>query len=270
MSKVASIQFGFSDKDSKEDRIRKAEKLIDSAADADLILLPELWNFGWHTLFDKDVASIDNLRKYSKTLEGETISRIAEKARKTNSYIAAGSILERKDDDSFYNTAVLLDPKGKVIATFSKMHLANYLGYQEVTLLKRGRDITAVKTELGILGFSICLDLRFPELYRKMAVEKGVEVFLLVSQFALARLENWLDLCHARAIENQCYLISCDCVGTDRGSQYLGYSAIIDPRGVTIAGSGTTECIVKGEIDLEELHKFREVMPHLQNRALSV
>jgi len=101
-----------------------------------------------------------------------------------------------------------------------------------------------------------------------MAVDGGVEVFLLISAFALARLDNWVHLCHARAIENQCYLVSCDSVGTDRGAPYLGYSAIIDPRGVTIAGSGTNECIVKGEIDLEDLRKFREVMPHLKNRAL--
>ncbi len=267
--KVASIQYEFSDKLSKEDRIKKAEKFIDSCADADLILLPELWNFGWHSLVDKDIASIDRLRTLSETLEGETISRMAEGARKVNSYIVAGSILERRND-SFYNTAVLLDPKGKIIATFSKMHLANYLGYQEAALLKPGRDITAVRTELGVLGFSICYDLRFPELYRKMAVNKGVEVFLLIAAFAMTRLENWLHLCHARAIENQCYLISCDAVGSDRGHQYLGYSAIIDPRGITIAGSGTSECIVKGEIDLEELYKFRKVMPNLQNRVLSV
>ena len=268
MTKVASIQYEFSEKVSKEDRVRKAEKLIDSAADADLILLPELWNFGWHTLFDKDIASIERLRNCSETLEGETISRIAEKARQVNSYIVAGSILERRDD-SFYNTAVLLDPKGRVIATFSKMHLVNYLGYQEAALLKPG-TITAVKTELGVLGFSICYDLRFPELYRKMAIDKGVEVFFLISAFALTRLENWLHLCNARATENQCYLISCDSVGSDRGKQYLGYSAIIDPRGITIAGSGHAECIVRGEIDLEELRKFRKETPHLRNRILPV
>ena len=265
MFKVASIQYEFSEKSSKEDRIKKAERLIDSVADADLILLPELWNFGWHTLFDKDVT-IETIRNLSETLEGETISRIAEKARRVNSYIVAGSILEKRGD-SFYNTAALLDPKGKVTATFSKMHLANYLGYKESEFLKRG-EITTVKTELGVLGFAICLDIRFPELFRKMAVDGGVEVFLLISAFALARLDNWVHLCHARAIENQCYLVSCDSVGTDRGAPYLGYSAIIDPRGVTIAGSGTNECIVKGEIDLEDLRKFREVMPHLKNRAL--
>lgn len=269
MSKIASIQFEFFNKLSKEERIQKAEKLIDSTAGADLILLPELWNFGWHTLFDKDVASIENVRKLSETLEGETVMRMVEKAKRVNAYIAAGSILER-DGDSFYNTAILIDPKGNVISTYRKMHLANYLGYQEAALLKPGSEVSTVKTELGILGFSICYDLRFPELYRKMAVEKEVEVFLLISAFALARLENWVHLCHARAIENQCYLISCDSVGSDRGSQYLGYSTIIDPRGVTIAGSGTTECIVKGEIDLESLRAFRKTMPHLKNRVLEI
>ena len=153
--------------------------------------------------------------------------------------------------------------------TYSKIHLANYLGYQEATFCKPG-EITTVKTELGVLGFGICYDLRFPELYRKMVVKKGVEIILFISAFAMTRLENWLHLCHARAIDNQCYFISCDAVGQDRGHNYLGYSAIIDPRGNTIAGSGTTECIVKGEIDLEEIYKFREVMPNLKNIVLSV
>lgn len=265
--KVASIQYGFSSQLSKEERIKKAEQLIDKSADADLILLPELWNFGWHSMFDKDITR-DEVLKCSETIEGETISRIAQKAREVNAYIVSGSILERRGEN-FYNTLALLNPQGKIVDTYSKIHLANYLGYQEATFCKPG-EITTVKTELGVLGFGICYDLRFPELFRKMAVKEGVEIFLFISAFAMTRLENWLHLCHARAIDNQCYFISCDAVGQDRGHNYLGYSAIIDPRGNTIAGSGTTECIVKGEIDLEEIYKFREVMPHLKNIILSV
>jgi len=265
--KVASIQYGFSDQLSKEERIKKAEQLIDQSADADLILLPELWNFGWHAMFDKDITR-DEVLKCSETIEGETISRIAQKAREVNAYIVSGSILERRGEN-FYNTLALLDPQGKIVTTYSKIHLANYLGYQEATFCKPG-EITTVKTKLGVLGFGICYDLRFPELYRKMVVKKGVEIILFISAFAMTRLENWLHLCHARAIDNQCYFISCDAVGKDRGNNYLGYSAIIDPRGNTIAGSGTTECIVRGEIDLESMYKFREVMPNLKNIVLSV
>ncbi|MDH5781480.1 MAG: carbon-nitrogen family hydrolase [Dehalococcoidia bacterium] len=261
MSKVASIQCWFTDEDSKEDRIRHVEELIDRAADADLILLPEVWNIGWY--------SFEMYHDGSETLQGETISRLAEKASAVKAYILAGSIVERADD-GLYNTAVLLDPKGKIIATYRKMHLFNLTGSQETVLLKRGRDIVAVKTELGVLGLSICYDLRFPELYRKMAINKGVEVFLLIAAWPLVRLENWVELGHTRANENQCYLISCNCAGFNRGNQYLGHSAIVNPHGVSIASGGIFECIVRGEIDIAEVYKFRKEAPHLQNRILPV
>lgn len=263
--KVASIQYGFSNQLSKEERIKKAEKFIDQSKGADLVLLPELWNFGFHSMFDPDI-SIEQARQASETIEGETISRIAQKAKDINAYIVSGSILERRGED-FYNTSALLDPKGKIVTTFSKIHLANYLGYQEAKFCKPGK-VTTVKTELGVLGFGICYDLRFPELFRKLVVNGGAEIIVFISAFAMTRLENWIHLCHARATENQCYFVSSSAIGKDRGHDYLGYSAIIDPRGHTIAGSGTTECIVKGEIDLEDMHRFRETMPNLKNIIL--
>jgi len=265
--KIASIQYGFSSQLSKEERIKKAEQLIDQSADADLIILPELWNFGWHSMFDPDIT-IEQVRQSSETIEGETITRMAQKAREAKAYLVSGSILERRGED-FYNTSALLDPQGKVVTTFSKIHLANYLGYQEAKFCKPGQ-ITTVKTDLGVLDFGICYDLRFPELFRKMVVNKGVEIIIFISAFAMNRLENWLHLCYARATESQCYFVSCDAVGQDRGHHYLGYSAIIDPRGHMIAGSGTTECIVREEIDLADMYKFREVMHNLKNIVLSV
>lgn len=168
MIKVACLQMWLEDGQSKEDRIKHAEKMIDSAAGSDLIVLPELWNIGWY--------SFDRYRELSETLEGETISRIAEKAKKVNAYIMAGTIVEKKND-LLYNTAVLLDPKGKVIAAFGKMHIPSMAG-PEKQYITRNEKIVTVKTEIGVFGFGICYDLRFPELYRKMAVNHGVEIFL--------------------------------------------------------------------------------------------
>jgi len=119
MIKVASIQLWHNDDESKQDRIAHAEQLIDSAADCDLILLPELWDIGWW--------SFDIYHQVSGPLPGETVSRIAEKARRVNAYILAGSIVER-DGDSLYNTAVMLDPKGQIIATYRKIHLVGFMG----------------------------------------------------------------------------------------------------------------------------------------------
>ena len=261
MFKVASIQYCISDNNTKEERICQVEKLIDKAADADLILLPEVWNIGWRC-FDKYCEE-------SETIEGETISRIGKKARGINAYILAGTIIERSGDD-LYNTAVFLNPKGEIIAKYRKMHLVTRKDSEEAAVIKLGKEIVTVKTEIGIFGFGVCYDLRFPELYRKMAVNHGVEIFLQPSAWPLVRVENWIDLSHARANENQCYLISCNCVGFNRGVQYLGHSSIVDPHGISIASSGLLQTIVRGEIDMEDLRKFREETPHLKSRILPV
>jgi len=261
MIKVASIQLWHNDDDSKQDRIAHAEQLIDSAAGSDLILLPEIWNIGWW--------SFDMYRESSETLQGETISRIAEKAKAVNAYILAGSIVERTGD-SLYNTAVLLDPKGQIVAAYRKMHLYGWMGAREAELMKRGEEIVTVKTELGVLGLAICYDLRFPELFRKMAVNHGVEIFLFVTAWPIVRLDNFRELCHARANENLCFFISCDSAGINRGKQYLGHSAVIDPWGVSIASAGLYESVITARIDTDEIYRIREFFPALNDRFLSV
>lgn len=263
MIRVASIQLWHNDDDSKQDRITHAEQLIDSAAESDLILLPELWNIGWW--------SFDIYRESSETLQGETISRIAEKARAVNAYVLAGSIVERQGD-SLRNTAVLLDPRGKVIATFRKMHLSGFGESREAELCKRGEEIVAIKTELGVLGLSICYDLHFPELFRKMAVDHDAEIFLHISAWPMQWLDTWRTLCQARATENLCFLVSCNLAGINRGKEYLGHSAIVNPHplGATFASAGIYETVVKGEIDIAEIYRLREWFHALEDRFLSV
>ena len=258
MIKVACLQMWLQDGESKEDRIQRAEKMIDGVAGADLIVLPEVWNIGWY--------SFDRYRELSETLEGETISRIAEKARKVNAYIMAGTIIEKRGEQLF-NTAVLLDPKGKIIGTFSKMHIPGMAG-PEREYITRAEKIAAIKTDIGVFGFGICYDLRFPELYRKMAVNHGVEIFLQPSAWPLVRVENWMDLLHARATENQCFMIACNCAGFDHGKQYLGHSTIIDPYGMSIALAGLFEATVKAEIDIAEMYKLRKTQTCFTDRFL--
>ena len=261
MVKVACIQLWHNDEDSKQDRITHAEELIDSASEADLILLPELWNIGFE--------SYDMYRDGSETLDGETISRIAEKAKAVNAYILAGSIVENRGD-SLYNTAVLLDPKGRVAATYSKIHVVGWHGSREAELVKSGEKIVTVKTDLGVLGLSICYDLRFPELFRKMAVHHGAEIFLLIAGWPIVRQDNWRELCHARANENLCFLVSCACAGFNRGTQFLGHSAIINPWGISIASAGFFETTLKSTVDTAEVRKARDLIPALKDIRLSI
>ncbi len=260
-TKVASIQYCHNDNYSKEERLDQVSKLIDKASDADLILLPEMWNVGF--------LSFSKYDSHAETLEGPTVSMVSEKAKRYSSYILAGTIIE-KDGDKKYNTAVLIGPDGKIVSTYRKIHLVTRKGAAEANLLEPGKAPVTVKTELGIMGFGICYDLRFPELYRKMAIYDGAEIFLQPAAWPLQRVENWVDLMHARANENQAYLISCNACGVNEGVQNFGHSAIVDPQGISVASGGLGQCIVKGEIDIEELRKFRQDTPHLRTRVLSV
>ncbi|NNG01179.1 MAG: carbon-nitrogen family hydrolase [Desulfobacteraceae bacterium] len=259
MTKVACLQMWLDEDQTREQRIEHAEAMIDQASDADLIVLPELWNIGWY--------AFDRYKEMSETLEGETISRIAEKAKQVDAYIMAGTIVEKKEDKLF-NTAVLLDPKGKVVADYGKMHIPSMAG-PEKQYITRNENIVTVKTNIGTIGFGICYDLRFPELYRKMAVNHGVEIFIQPAAWPLVRVENWMDLLHARATENQCYMVACNCAGVDHGKQYLGHSTIVDPYGMSISLAGLFESIVRAEIDLDIMYKLRETQTCFEDRILS-
>lgn len=257
MIKVASIQLQISDGESKEDRIARVERIVDDLGEVDLIVLPEIWNVGYF--------SFDAYEAESETLEGETLRRMAAKAREKNAYVMAGSIVE-KTGDGLYNTSALFDRQGRLIATYRKIHLFGY-GSAETKVLCPGREVVVAKTDLGNIGLSTCYDLRFPELYRQM-VDKGAEIFLVASAWPYPRLEHWKTLNVVRAFENESYLISSNCVGTTRGKQFLGHSAIVDPWGTVIAGGGDFECVLKAEIDREMVERVRAEFPPLRDRVL--
>ncbi len=263
MYKVACIQFGINDAHSKKERIAHAAELIDQAADADLIVLPEVWNIGWWNW--------DLYKTEAETLEGETISMCADKARQINAYIHAGSIIEKRGDD-LYNTAVLLDPKGKIIATYQKIHTVAWesLGALEGKICKSGTELCYVKTELGVLGLTICYDLRFPEVYRKLVCNHGVEVIIVSTAWNTLRVDDWRNMIHARATENESYVIACGCCGVNQGKTYAGFSRIVDPHGTIIASGNIYETIVEGKVDVEQVARVRKQIPGLEDRHFDV
>ncbi len=255
--RVASIQMGVVD--SKSSNLRHAESLIDKVKGFDLILLPEVWNCSYF--------QFERYAEESETLGGETISMVSRKAREVNAYILAGSIIER-GEDGLYNTSVLLNRDGEIIAVYRKMHLFSFNSLEKA-LLKPGKEIVSVKTELGVFGLAICYDIRFPELFRSLSSD-GAEVFLIPAAWPAGnRLEHWIILNKARAFENLAYLISCDCVGgTASGLSYQGRSMIVDPWGTVTASAGFDEEIVKTEISVEKVRQFRSNFSMLKDRMI--
>lgn len=255
--RVASIQLRIGD-ETKSERIRRAEALLDEAKGAHLVILPEIWNVGYFA-FDRYAAE-------AEPLDGETATRMSAKAKEHGFYLHMGSLVER-DGERLYNTSLLFDPSGNRVARYRKIHLYGF-GSKEAQILTRGDEVVVVPTPVGKIGLCTCYDLRFPELFRAM-LDRGAELFLVASGWPYPRLEHWLMFNRIRAIENSAFLISSNGVGTNRGVQFCGHSMVVDPWGVIVASGGDEECILKTEIDLEQVSAVRNCFPAVRDRILS-
>lgn len=259
MMRICSIQFNPEVGD-KEDRTDKVIDLVTDSADfkPDLVVLPELWNVGFFN-FD------DYKSKSEKIEDSRTIREMGKLAKEINSFVHAGSIIERKASD-YFNTSVLLDRDGEIVDTYRKVHLFGYES-EESKILSPGSDLCVAETELGSLGLTTCYDLRFPELYRKL-VDDGAKLFLVTSAWPYPRVEHWLMLNRVRAFENQAFLVSSNCVGDTEGGNYLGHSRVVNPWGTVVAGAGFHEDILKTEIDISEVENSREDFPALKDKKI--
>ncbi len=253
---------------SKKENIKKASYFIEEAAKrgAALLILPEV--FLWRGRKEDEV-------KKAETIPGETSEILAGLALKHKLYLLAGSYLEKATKTHSYNTSIFINPQGRIIARYRKIHLFDIdipgkVRVKESSLKKLGKNVIIANTPLGIFGLSICYDLRFPELYRALS-EKQAEVIFAPSAFTFPTgLAHWEVLVRARAIENQCYLIAPNQVGENHhGYSDYGNSLIVDPWGKVIArGSDDKEELILGEIDGEYLKKVRKELPSLSHRRL--
>jgi predicted amidohydrolase len=254
--RVTSIQLAIQDR-SKMDTLAYVLRLLDKTPKSDLILLPEIWPTGYF--------SFSRYEKEAETIDGETVQALRKKAKELSTYIFMGSFVE-KDGDALFNTSVMLNPAGEIIAKYRKIHL---FGYQsdERKLLKAGTDIPVVSLPWGKTGFSTCYDLRFPELYRKL-VDNGAEFFLITSAWPERRLNAWRLFNQSRAHENLAFLFSCNCAGVNEGATYAGHSMFVNPLGEIIAEAGNSEEILSAEFDPALVHQVRKDFTALRDRVL--
>lgn len=262
--RVAAIQMD--SQDIKTDNLKKAEQLIREAASngARLTVLPEVFNYsGTH----------DGVDANSEVLgEGETSKMLSSLARELKIWIHGGSIFEKIPGSSkVYNATMLFDPDGRCAAIYRKMHLFDVNvedgpSYLESDDVEAGSEIVVCDTEFARLGLSICYDIRFPELFRAMALN-GAQILTLCAQFTLnTGVDHWEPLLRARAIEDQCYVIASGQIGVKKAFQSNGCSMIIDPWGTVIARAARKECVVLADIDLDYVSDVRKSVPSLKNR----
>lgn len=255
--KVSIVQLEIKDNETRQQRIERADALLERIEETDLVVFPENWPTGYF--------SFDKYEEEAEPIDGPFVEHYAQKAKEMNTHIFAGSFVER-DGDNLYNTSVLFNPEGELIGTYRKIHLFRY-GSKEGELLSRGLEPTVVDTPFGKVGLTTCYDIRFPELYRAQ-VDMGAEIFLVTAAWPLSRVKHWNTFNAARALENQCFLISCNCVGETQGEILGGHSQIVDPWGMVQATLDASEAVLTAEIDLSQIERVREDFPQLKHRVM--
>ena len=248
--------------------LERALSLVERAAGrgATFIALPENFEL---------MASAAEKRAQADALEGETLRPLREIARRLEVTILAGSFAERSAiPGKVHNTSALLLPDGALAAAYRKIHLFDVdVGdgavYHESELVAPGADTVVADTPAGRVGLSICYDLRFPELYRRLS-EDGAEILCVPSAFTLATgKDHWEPLLRARAIENQCYVVAPAQWGEHPGRRVTyGHSLIADPWGTVLCACPDGEGVALAELDLEALTRVRRRLPALRHRKL--
>ncbi len=267
--RVAAVQLNTTAE--KAANMEAADRLVRAAAaeGAQLIVLPEKW-----TVLGTD----EDLRAGAETLDGPAIAWARETARELSIDLVAGSIAERLQTDlgsaaeNLANTSVHVAPTGEVRAVYRKLHMFDVevegRAYRESAVTEPGDEIVVSATADGIeLGMSICYDVRFPELYRILAL-RGARVFALPAAFTLPTTrDHWDTLVRARAIENQAFVVAANQVGEHPGGHRSGgRSAIVDPWGVVLARAQDGEGFAAADLDLAGQEEIRARFPALANR----
>lgn len=247
----------------KQANLEKVEKLLADHAwfKPDLVVLPEVFNVG---IVPPDVAI-----KSAEKVPGLTYDKMSGWAKAINAYMVGGSIIEMCDDGLCRNNSILFGRDGKPICNYYKQHMFNYYGSNEGEFNVAGNETVLAKTDIGNIGLTVCFDLRFTELYRKLA-ENGADIIVVPAAWPYPRLDHWVTLNKARAIENSCFIVAVNQVGLVPPKRInVGNSMIIDPWGSIVAGSGEKEAVMMAEIDLDQVSKLRHEFPLLKDRNMS-
>ena len=265
--RVACVQL--TSRSDKAANIEKTEPLVGkaAAAGADVVVLPEKWNA---------IGNAEELHAAAESLDGgESVDAMASWARTHGITLVGGSITERREGrEKLSNTSVVFDPDGSIVGVYRKIHMFDVeVGghvYRESDAEEAGDEPVVVDTEGWRAGLTVCYDVRFPELYRILALE-GAELVTVPAHFTLyTGKDHWELLLRARAVENQYYVIAAAQIGeTLPGRLSYGRSLIADPWGTVIAMAPDEETVIAAELDRRRLDEVRAKLPSLASRQAS-
>ena len=267
--RAAAVQLNSTD--DKGRNLATADRLTRSAAaaGADLVVLPEKFNL---------LADEGGMRASAEPLDGPTLGWAREAARELSIDLVAGSITERRPGhERASNTCVHFNPAGETQAVYRKIHMFDVLlegiEYRESATEEPGGEIVLSEAGGVPLGLSVCYDLRFPELYRILAV-RGARAIAVPAAFTRPTgIAHWDLLVRARAVENQAFVVAAGQVGRwQPGKESFGGSMIVDPWGEVLARApdvraGVEETFVCADLDLARQDEIRERLPSLAGRV---
>jgi predicted amidohydrolase len=270
LARVRAAAIQMCSTDDRAANLRAAEALVDEAAraGAELVALPE--NFAFLRREGLPIPC-------AEPVEGELVAMLRTWARRHRVWLLGGSFAEAVPGSArAHNTSVFLSPEGSLAAVYRKIHLFDVdlaaqggRSYRESEHIAPGAEVVVATTPFGVVGLSVCYDLRFPELYRQQSA-RGARFLLVPSAFARETgRDHWEVLLRARAIENQCFVIAPAQWGQhspDRASH--GRALIADPWGVLLAVAPDRPAVVWADCDLAQQDRVRAGLPALGHRRL--
>ena len=261
--RVSVIQMN--SQDDKAANLERVESLVAQAAawGPDLVLLPELWTYLGPRKRHAEVA---------ESIPGETSELLGRLAARYHLWLVGGSYLETGDEpDRFYNTSIALSPDGDVVARYRKIHLFDVdldgKTYQESATVAPGGEAVVANLGRVTAGLTVCYDLRFPELYRRLA-HRGARLVTVPAAFTMETgKDHWEVLLRARAIENQVFVLAAaQCGSHPPANTSYGNAMVVDPWGVVLARAGYREGVIVADLDFTDLERVRQSLPALRHR----
>lgn len=245
--------------------LRAAEAMIWEAKhkEVDLVVLPEMFACPYQQ---------ERFPEYAETVDGEIAQLLCAWARTGAFYLVGGSFPERAMDGRLYNTCLVVDPHGRIVANHRKVHLFDVelsqgVFFQESAVLSAGNALTTIQMGRVKAGIGICYDLRFPE-YSRLLTLDGAEILIFPGAFnPVTGPAHWELLLRARAVDNQAFVVGVSPAPVAGLSyQAYGHSMAVDPWGNVLLDAGKEPAIHIVELDFELLEKVRDELPVLRHR----
>jgi predicted amidohydrolase len=261
--RAAAVQLNSTDEYDRN--LEVAERLVRAAAadGAELVVLPEKWTI---------LGPPEAIRSAAEPLDGPALTAASGWARELGIHLVAGSVPEVVPEwEKLANTSVMYGPDGETRAIYRKLHMFDVevgdVTYRESALEQAGSEIALGEADGALVGLTICYDLRFPELYRILAL-RGARVIAVPSAFTeRTGRDHWEVLVRARAIEDQVFVVAAGQIGFAPPHYHsYGRSMIVDPWGVVLAQAADTECFIAADLDFASQDEIRERLPSLRHR----